>query len=181
MLPRFVMSTSGLVAAFALAACAAHDEDSFLEGERPKSLESVPGGRRMRVEGLFEVTAPVVIWADGGLVFESTSSRRDVVFTELRALRGPGLQVKERRIDFQQEDELLQESEAARPSVSTNPAPPAAAGGKKPLHPVRANHVRIRKDGPDRYFVDVVDQDYGEPPFDATVSSLRFEFEVKRP
>src|SRR5262245_11003410 len=70
---------SNLVAAVAVAGCASTNGDGFGGWV---DVESVDGGKRLRVEGLFEVTAPIAVDTDGGIVFESTSSRRDVVFID---------------------------------------------------------------------------------------------------
>ena len=179
MVPRIFTAVRSLVAAFALAACASSGKDPFLDSEQPWKLESVSGGRRLRVDGLFEVTAPVVIRADGGLLFESTSTRRDVVFTELADGRPPGLRLKERRVEFRETDWTADVADEQRRFASSHPAPPPGAEPPAP-RTVHANHVRIRKDGPDRYLVAVIDQDCGEPQLSALVSSIHFDFEVTR-
>lgn len=179
MVPRIFTSVRCLVAAFALAGCASSGKDPFLDSEQPWKLESVSGGRRLRVDGLFEVTAPVVIRADGGLLFESTTTRRDVVFTELTDGPSPGVHMKERRVEFRDTDWTADAADEMRRFSASHPAPPPRDEAPAP-RTVHANHVRIRKDGPDRYLVAVIDQDCGEPELSALVSSIHFDFEVTR-
>ncbi|HET6163537.1 MAG TPA: hypothetical protein VFG37_07710 [Planctomycetota bacterium] len=120
-----------------------------------------------------------MIRADGGLLFESAATRRDVVFTELADGRTPGSCMKERRVEFRESDWTAEVADEARRLASTHPDPPPGSASSAPCT-VHATHVRICKDGPDRYHVAVIDQDYGEPQLSTLVSSIHFDFEVTR-
>ncbi|HET6163538.1 MAG TPA: hypothetical protein VFG37_07715 [Planctomycetota bacterium] len=171
----FVGVETGVVAMTVLAACSSTDgigSGHFID------VESVDGGKRLRVEGVFEVTAPIAVRTDGGIVFESTSSRRDVVFTDWliedpsdpRVTKVGG----ECSMEFHLED--LSEASALAPSNRKQAA--AEEVGKTPVRPMRANHVRVRTDGHGRYVVDAIDLSDGTGSEYNTVISTHVEYDV---
>lgn len=180
MRPSFVNRAAGVVAVAAMVACSSSSYDTFRDFADPGVLERTEGGCRMHVDGVFEVTAPVAIWTDGTILFESSSSRRDVVFTD-RLERGDGdPRLREARLDFYTgfTSEQLRDGptrtqvEERNDSIDVSDLPH--------LLPVSANHVRVRKDGRDRWLVDVVDTEITGEPRPDTTCSMHFDYDAAR-
>ena len=171
----FSIGVSSVVAAVVLAACSSTNGDD-LKGLI--EVESVDGGKRFAVDGVFEVIAPIAVHTDGGIVFESTSSRRDVVFTDWLFADSSDPRVKsiggECSMDFHLED--LSEASALNPLNRKQAA--AEEVGKTPVRPMRANHVRVRTDGHGRYIVDAIDLSDGTESKSNTVFSHHVEYDV---
>lgn len=171
----FAMGVSSVVAAVVLAACSSTNGDD-LRGLI--KVESVDGGKRFAVDGVFEVVAPIAVHTDGGIVFESTSSRRDVVFTDWLIEDSSDPRVRsiggECSMDFHLED--FGGASALDPSNRKLVA--AEEVGKTPVRPMRANHVRVRTDGHGRYVVDAIDLSDGTESEYNTVFSSHVEYDV---
>jgi len=173
----FVRVESGVVAMTVLAACSSTDgigSGHFID------VESVDGGKRLRVEGVFEITAPIAVWTDGGILFESTSSRRDVVFVDRIGGDPEDPRVRDVGMEFHlalSQDELKRLStraQAEERDVKMDVSDVAA------LRPISANHVRIRKAGRERWLIDVIDTAItGEPESDTTCS-MHFDYDASR-
>jgi len=167
---------ASVVAGVALAGCASTDRDGF---RGFTNVEGVDGGKRVKVEGVFEVTAPIAVRTDGGVVFESTTSRRDVVLTEWIDSGSADPRVTSRGGEFSMEfpPELLEDMSRLDPSNRRSST--TSDGGPKPqVRHWRANHVRVRTDGRGRWLVDAIDlSDGSESTYESTYSS-HVEYDV---
>jgi hypothetical protein len=176
----FAFRAAGVVAVAALGSCSSPSSGAFEDFSDPSVLERTESGCRLKIDGAFEVTAPVAIWTDGAILFESSSSRRDVVFVDRVGHDASEARTRAARLDFYvafSNEELRDgptrtQVEEHNDSIDVSDLPH--------LLPVTANHVRVRKDDRDRWLVDVVDTEITGEPRPDTTCSMHFDYDAAR-